>query len=357
MEGVRWQYEENVNGIWREGGKFKEWNKIIEFYKHPIKFIISIFFLLFSLLLLFHVKIRLREKTDTELQFWPHLSREIYFSKPFVDVAQINKNKNLVSCPPDSSIDYLRRHGIMYAAVASHKKGYYQLRGGVDFHVVLYTVGGSAVLTYDGKKKRLSKGDMFIAPAGVSYSLSCAHGNWNLFWFHLENSPMWIDLVGERAFCKKSEVLDKFSTVVEFFLDDLYSPNTAVGLLDLYGDIMAEYLRKDLLGEADSMVFAEFEKWIVKIKSDLSVKWNAPMLARKIGVTAREINSICMRKYSKSFSKYLHQCRMLLGKELWLTGRYSLAKIAAKTGYSDAYAFSKAFKAYFGYSPRKLGGA
>lgn len=62
------------------------------------------------------------KKTDTELQFWPNLSREVYFSKPFVDVAQINRNKNLVSCPPDCSIDYLCRHGILYAAVALHKR-------------------------------------------------------------------------------------------------------------------------------------------------------------------------------------------------------------------------------------------
>ena len=294
------------------------------------------------------------KKTATELQYWPNLSREVYFSKPFVDVAQINRNKNLVSCPPDCSIDYLCRHGILYAAVALHKKGYYQLRGGVDFHVVLYTLGGSAILTCDGKKRKLSKGDVFVAPAGVSYSLSCAKGDWNLFWFHLENSPRWKPFTGEKAFCKKSAVLKKFSAVVEFFLDDLYSPDTAAGLLDLYGGIMAEYLRKDLSGAADSIIFSEFEKCMEKVKSDLSVKWNLSMLAAEIGITEYEVNSICMRKYSKSFSKYLHQCRMILGRELWLTGEYSLSRISQKTGYSDAYSFSKAFKAYFGCSPRKL---
>lgn len=294
------------------------------------------------------------KKTDTELQFWPNLSREVYFSKPFVDVKKINRNKNLVSCPPDSSVDYLYRHGILYAALASHKKGYYQLRGGADFHVVLYTLGGTATLTCDGKKKKLSKGDLFVAPAGVSYSLSCSKGDWNLFWFHLENSPRWDVFVGKNAFYKRSSILRKFSVVVDFFLEDLYSPKISVSLLDLYGDIIAEYLRKDLVGEADSLVLAEFEKWIVRVKSDLSVKWNASILADKIGISQYELNSICMRKYSKSFSKYLHQCRMLLGRDLWLTGRYSLSEISQQTGYSDAYAFSKAFKAYFGCSPRKV---
>ena len=102
------------------GGSSKNGIKLLNFINILLNLLYQYSFFFFPFFFFFMLKYVYEKKTDTELQFWPHLSREIYFSKPFVDVAQINKNKNLVSCPPDSSIDYLRRHGIMYAAVASH---------------------------------------------------------------------------------------------------------------------------------------------------------------------------------------------------------------------------------------------
>jgi AraC-like DNA-binding protein len=55
--------------------------------------------------------------------------------------------------------------------------------------------------------------------------------------------------------------------------------------------------------------------------------------------------------YSETFSKILFRNRMQKAFEMLALGKYTYSEIAFETGYSDAYAFSKAFKLFYGKSP------
>ena len=49
--------------------------------------------------------------------------------------------------------------------------------------------------------------------------------------------------------------------------------------------------------------------------------------------------------------EYHLNVRLKKAKDLLVTGKYSVADVAELVGYNDIFAFSKAYKKYFGYSP------
>jgi transcriptional regulator GlxA family with amidase domain len=55
--------------------------------------------------------------------------------------------------------------------------------------------------------------------------------------------------------------------------------------------------------------------------------------------------------YGVSPYQYIKQKRMQLAQDLLQKHRMPLAHLAIEVGYSDIFAFSKAYKQYFGYAP------
>lgn len=99
------------------------------------------------------------KKTDEELQLWPSSSTERYMTRPFLPTGDINSRnrKTIVTSPQNLPVDSLARRGISAAALTSHKSGYYQSRSGAPFHLVIYTLVGSATLKLERKKSRYPK--------------------------------------------------------------------------------------------------------------------------------------------------------------------------------------------------------
>ena len=120
------------------------------------------------------------KKSDSELQLWPETSTERYITRPFVNARVLGGKSGkqpLFSWPEFLGIDPLERYAILSAARTKHLSDYYQSRAGADFHLVLYTVGGGAELSYESGKSPLTANTFAFVPAGCPYelrSLRCA---------------------------------------------------------------------------------------------------------------------------------------------------------------------------------------
>ncbi len=75
-------------------------------------------------------------------------------------------------------------------------------------------------------------------------------------------------------------------------------------------------------------------------------------LSRSLGYTREHLTRCFQSTYRITPKQYLHTRRMNLAMGLLLNGA-KVQEAAERVGYSSPYAFSKAFKSYFGLSPRQ----
>jgi AraC-like DNA-binding protein len=76
-------------------------------------------------------------------------------------------------------------------------------------------------------------------------------------------------------------------------------------------------------------------------------------LATEVGANKFRLNNGFKEIYGVSVFDFLLNARMEKAQFLLVDTRHSMDTIAWLTGYSDAYSFSRAFKRYFGVSPRR----
>ncbi|MBE6414057.1 MAG: helix-turn-helix transcriptional regulator [Verrucomicrobiaceae bacterium] len=293
------------------------------------------------------------KKTDQELQLWPDGSSECYLSAPFVPAKEINRisKKPLVNYPSNLAQDFLKVRGVLSAGITRHKKSYYQERSGANFHVLLYTCKGSAIISMGRDKIKVKVGDVFVAPAGCAYSVSCAKNGWDIFWFHLGNTESWKSLFNEQAHVEKSKNFSKLQQIVMLYSEEVYASELSPFMLESYASIITEYIKRDFTSNAYVPDAKNLESLLVEMRRTLNSKWSAVGAAKSLNITVKRLNSLCLEMYSETFSKILFRNRMQKAFEMLALGKYTYSEIAFETGYSDAYAFSKAFKLFYGKSP------
>ncbi len=296
------------------------------------------------------------KKTDNEYQLWPNRSREYYITEPFVPMGEINKQSNspLVLSPPPNTINHLEKHGIQSSAFASHKKGYYQSRAGVDFHFLVYTVSGSAKIKFENQHARLTRGKAFISPIGSSYNLSCETDDWSIIWFHMNSTPLWNRAFGGAQGVFKSEHFSEISKIIEYYANELYSPASSFLLLESYANAISELLKRDFLNGINTPLEEGLGKIVNSMRENPAKNISSSAAARILHTDKRKINEMCLKTWSITFQQLMLQIKMQKALHLLTNTDLSNVKIAEKIGYSDAYVFSRAFKAYYGKSPKNF---
>jgi transcriptional regulator GlxA family with amidase domain len=77
-------------------------------------------------------------------------------------------------------------------------------------------------------------------------------------------------------------------------------------------------------------------------------------IARRTGVTARTLEGIFTRSIGETPGAYYLRLRLTAARKLVVDTRVPMADIAARTGFSSAAAFSRAFSRSFGRPPTAL---
>jgi AraC-like DNA-binding protein len=77
-------------------------------------------------------------------------------------------------------------------------------------------------------------------------------------------------------------------------------------------------------------------------------------LARRLGVTQRHLNRLCVAAFGLPLAAWLRRNRLQRARQLLAETTWPVARIAAETGFSDLQHFNKAMRAFAGRSPREL---
>ena len=292
------------------------------------------------------------KKTDGELQLWPSSSTERYITAPFLPTGDINtrNRKTIVTAPANLEIDSLARRGISAAAFTGHKGGYYQSRSGAPFHLIIYTLDGSATLRIERRGIKIGGGSIFAAPAGCSYEFSSDSAGWRVFWFHLEPSALIDRALGGEVFVRESKNIRELAIAAENYLKEVYLPRPNLLTMELGADRILKLLRDDIFA-GTRLNSSAVDKIISDVRAKPLKNWRAAEISKSLGVSAAKFNKMCLERYSATFFKILLTARMEAALGMMARGA-RFAEIARKIGYADAYTFSKAFKSHYGKTPK-----
>lgn len=293
------------------------------------------------------------KKSDSELQLWPETSTERYITRPFVNARVLGGKSGkqpLFSWPEFLGIDPLERYAILSAARTKHLSDYYQSRAGADFHLVLYTVGGGAELSYESGKSPLTANTFAFVPAGCPYELRSLRSGWEVVWFHLR--PRGRRGKFDKIRVDSSENCEKISGIFKIYESEIYSKKPSVQILEPLAEALFLIISRDISPAFKKSGEDFLDAKIAKVKSTLHKNWTIASASKFFGLPPRKLDVLFKRKFSDTFSKTLLFWRMQEARRLLSTDATPLEKVAAKTGYADAFCLSKAFKRYFGKSPK-----
>lgn len=293
------------------------------------------------------------KKSDSELQLWPETSTERYITRPFVNARVLGGKSGkqpLFSWPEFLGIDPLERYAILSAARTKHLSDYYQSRAGADFHLVLYTVGGGAELSYESGKSPLTANTFAFVPAGCPYELRSLRSGWEVVWFHLR--PRGRRGKFDKIRVDSSENCEKISGIFKIYESEIYSKKPSVQILEPLAEALFLIISRDISPAFKKSGEDFLDAKIAKVKSTLHENWTIASASKFFGLPPRKLDELFKRKFSDTFSKTLLFWRMQEARRLLSTDPTPLEKVAAKTGYADAFCLSKAFKRYFGKSPK-----
>ena len=301
------------------------------------------------------------KRLDRELMIMPRKCVEHFLINPTMPenmVSRMRKRAN-VSAPQPLDTDFLFANDIISASISKHRKGFYLSRNKPDYHLVIYTRRGRSQLRIGGEKKTIRRGDVFIAPAGAVFEYT-ALTDWDVFWFHISARGLWKDYAGKPPLLKRGESFSYLDRIMDVYFEEIYKApdKRSTPLLRALSETITECLRREFMPfRRNTALDAELESIIMEYSSKPQKRISIRKAAKMLGVSESKFNRLCSEIYGQPFGAILLKNRMLTAKTLLAEdGGLTNARIAEMLGYADQYSFSKAYKSFFGRSPRKRSG-
>ncbi|MDE9449213.1 helix-turn-helix domain-containing protein [Aliiroseovarius sp. Z3] len=96
------------------------------------------------------------------------------------------------------------------------------------------------------------------------------------------------------------------------------------------------------------------ETCLREMEANIEVPLTIPQLARRSGCRLRDLEQRFERHFGASPRQVYRRLRLNAARRMLATGGLSVAEVGLRAGYGDASAFSRAFRAEFGLTPRDI---
>jgi AraC-like DNA-binding protein len=208
--------------------------------------------------------------------------------------------------------------------------------------LIHYVTSGKGIFRINGKAHNVKSGEMFVIPPYIeTYYEADSKDPWEYIWlaFECEELP-----------CKLSEVI-KSSSARQIFEDiralknkrNSYPEYLSAKIWELFSVIKGKTeTEADYVETALGYMHTEYINGIT-----------VQEIAEKLNLNRTYFSVIFKQKLGVSPSEYLLNFRMKQAMDLLTDRSKSISITALSVGYPDIYTFSKAFKRYYGASPRK----
>lgn len=118
-----------------------------------------------------------------------------------------------------------------------------------------------------------------------------------------------------------------------------------------YGRLYVNQIKDDVKEELKEDVIKTVKEYI---KNNISESLNVETLAKLVHLSPNYLTKLFKKECQITLIDYIIEQRMFLAKELLTTTDMPVNRVSDKTGYTNYSYFSKAFKKYYGISPREM---
>ncbi len=211
----------------------------------------------------------------------------------------------------------------------------------MNFYLIHYVLRGEGKLINENGTYDLKKNTLFIIKAGERATYKADPDS--------KFNYIWIEFDG--ALAKK---FDEFPPVIKIKTDIF----DRMLMCNNYSSSMEEYLTGllfELYAELSHLNADDFGH-VAKVKDYIQNHYNEAInveeIATRIGLNRKYLSSIFKESTGITIKQYIINVRMEHSKALLRDG-FSVTETSSLVGYSDPFVFSKAFKNYYGLSPKE----
>ncbi len=237
----------------------------------------------------------------------------------------------------------------------------------VDWFELTVITGGSGTVTTDGHPMKVRTGDVYFSYPADIHNILADNGEkleYDYYAFGTRDSAFKskLDYITQYFRSADARILhdDKIPTLLGYALNE-FTQNDDLSSSVLTGALkqiivyavrdMCDPAQKHLLVDGSHMLP---EKICGYLDSHVFSVTALGELAEKFNYNYGYLSEIFKKTTSKTLGEYFRQRKMETAKTLVMENEKKINEIAEMLNYSSAFAFSKAFKSYFGVSPKAM---
>ena len=240
---------------------------------------------------------------------------------------------------------------VPYAGLASLGPEWKCERECSPFSRIYYIVKGEGLIYLDGKEQKLTAGNSYLIPAGLTYGYCCEDSMEQLF-FHVNLTHInGMDLFrGCREIYSRQVTSPEMEETVQFYLSKQVADVFRLKSI-LLGELAA-FMKMAGIGESDRKAYSPLvEQMFYLAQNPVSSNYHVSELAESLHVSPSTLTKRFRAETGMSPGEYLTQLVISRACSLLLTDDYSIAEIARELGFSDQFYFAKYFKKQMYVSP------
>ncbi len=249
-------------------------------------------------------------------------------------------------------------HAVRMAGISALSPGYVVERKHSEDHLLLFALD-EGLDVESPLKCSLKPGDLLIAPADSAYSYKTT-SKCEFIWFHFMSHPHWNRLLGDTVRIQKALHTNeiKMLAVAHMAESDRHQVDRNF-FCEGYENLLVGYLERELRTSQSAYDFEKMQRlhslWTT-VRENPGSEWSIEILSRLSGFSESTLHRLTEDMQHSTPQGIVRKIRMERAATLLCRGAMTLDAVADEVGYGNAFSFSRAFKKYFGISPRQFRG-
>lgn len=236
----------------------------------------------------------------------------------------------------------------------------YRPDGTDDWLIVGTCAGEGEVRARSGRHRRMMRGDLMLIRPGIlhDYGFHGEHRAWRNVWVHFRPRPQWLDWLSWPPLDEGIAILSTGAGFgpIEAELHRIVEVSYGPGRLRVEAAMNA---LERLLILADDFnpthgthgMDDRIHRALVIIGERLADRLDIPGLSRTVGLSRSQFTALFTRQVGLSPQAYIEKERLIRASHLLRSANWSIAEVAAASGFSSPFYFSSRFSREFHLSP------
>ena len=284
--------------------------------------------------------------------------RQIHIPPPIAERSEIGDATRECIVTRDLFAPLVRRQGILLCGLSESFLPFCFVRHRPEMWHVLVTRSGQGEVwnTETGSWQVCGPGFVYVTPPKTphAYRATSEKEAWSIAWALIKPSSVSVSATHAAFFAAEGE---RFAASIHGLYTESLQPMTGdVLVLESWVALVRAYaLRLCVLA-------ASYEKGVpigdprlarvfAAVAANPAYPWTLEELAHRANLSAEHIRRLCRAEGMDSPLRRVTELRLRHAAALLSSGFYTVERAASRVGYSNPFAFSTAFKRFFGRSP------